>query len=44
MKTMMIYFRKAGVDIRRVTDKFDLHDLRHEVGKVLDFRAAGLST
>ena len=37
MKTMMIYIRTAGVDIRGVTDCLDLHDLSKAEGKVLIF-------
>ncbi|MFZ4404632.1 MAG: hypothetical protein ACOYOK_11070 [Pseudobdellovibrionaceae bacterium] len=26
LKTMMIYIRKAGIDIKGITDNFDLHN------------------
>ncbi len=37
MKTMMIYIRKAGVDIRGCTAKLDLHDPVAKAAKVLEF-------
>jgi len=37
MKTMMIYIRKAGIDIRGITHKLELHDPRKTSGKVLNF-------
>ena len=37
MKTMMIYIRKAGVDIRGCTAKLDLHDPVAKTAKVLEF-------
>jgi len=37
MKTMMIYTRKAGVDIRGATDCLNLHNPSIESGKVLKF-------
>jgi integrase len=37
MKTMMIYTRKAGIDIRGITDCLNLHDPTQERGQVLDF-------
>ena len=38
MKTMMINMRKAGIDIKGITDCLDIHDPGFETGKVLDFR------
>jgi integrase len=38
IKTMMIYVRKAGVDIRGATDCLNLHDAVSQNGQVLDFR------
>jgi hypothetical protein len=38
MKTMMIYIRKAGVDIKGCTNVLDLHDPSAEIGKVLQFK------
>lgn len=40
MKTMQIYMRKAGVDIRGITDTLDLHNPNFEEGGVVKF--AGL--
>lgn len=37
MKTMMIYARKAGVDIKGATDCLELHNPSAEAGKVLKF-------
>lgn len=37
MKTMMIYVRKAGVDIRGMSDCLDLHDPCSKEGKVIRF-------
>ena len=39
MKTMMIYMRKAGIDIKGITDDLNLHNPRREAGKVLGFSA-----
>jgi integrase len=39
MKTMMIYVRKAGINIRGITDRLDLHDPHYTVGKVLHLQA-----
>lgn len=36
MKTMMIYMRKAGIDIKGITNDLDLHDPSKSIGKVLD--------
>ena len=41
IKTMMIYMRKAGVDIRGITDGLDLHNPVREAAKVLDFSING---
>ncbi len=39
MKTMMIYMRKAGIDITGITTVLDgLHNPKFETAKVLDFR------
>jgi integrase len=35
LKTMMIYIRKAGVDIKGITDSLEIHDPSSERGKVL---------
>jgi len=35
MKTMMIYVRKAGVDIKGATDCLDFHDTCYTLGKVV---------
>ena len=37
IKTMMIYSRMAGIDIKGITDCLRLHDPKREIGKVLDF-------
>ena len=37
IKTMMIYMRKAGVEIRGITDGLNLHNPARKVTKVLDF-------
>jgi hypothetical protein len=37
MKTIMVYIRKAGVDIRGCSQKLDLHDPSHRGSKVLEF-------
>ena len=36
-KTMVIYLRKAGVDIQGATDVLKLHDSTQETGQVLEF-------
>lgn len=36
-KTMVIYLRKAGVDIQGATDVLRLHDSTQEIGKLLEF-------
>ncbi len=41
-KTMMIYIRKAGVDIQGATDRLQLHNPSLEPAKVLDFGIRGL--
>lgn len=40
MKTMMIYVRKAGVDIRGMTDRLDLHNPALDGGQVRSLREA----
>lgn len=40
IKTMMIYMRKAGIDIRGITDCLQLHNPSHEGGQVLEFRGS----
>lgn len=37
LKTMMIYMRKSGIEIKGITNSLDLHNPKLEVGKVLDF-------
>lgn len=37
MKTMMIYMRKTGIDIRGMTDCLNLHDPNFSGAKVLNF-------
>lgn len=37
MKTMMIYIRKAGIDIWGITGKLDLHDPILKSGQVIGF-------
>lgn len=37
LKTMQFYIRKAGINIRGITDALDLHNPSKEVGKVLNF-------
>ncbi|MGE0525674.1 MAG: tyrosine-type recombinase/integrase [Bdellovibrionales bacterium] len=37
LKTMQIYIRKAGVDIKGITDELDLHNPCQRVAGVLDF-------
>lgn len=39
MKTMMIYSRMAGIDIKGITDILNLHNPSRTAGKVLDFSA-----
>ena len=39
LKTMMIYVRKAGVDIRGMMDRMDLHNPSKSVGTLLNFEA-----
>lgn len=38
MKTMMIYMRKAGIEIQGMTDGFNLHDPSREKGKIVALR------
>jgi integrase len=38
LKTMQIYIRKAGVDIKGITDKLNLHDPAMKSGEVIPFR------
>lgn len=38
LKTMMIYIRKAGIDIKGITDLLDLHNPNKESAIVLDFQ------
>jgi integrase len=38
LKTMQIYIRKAGVDIRGITDCLSFHDHNARSAKVLDFK------
>jgi len=40
IKTLMIYVRKAGVDIRGMSDCLDLHDPARDGNNVLTFRPA----
>jgi len=35
LKTMMIYVRKAGINIRGITDDLQLHDPSHVNGQVI---------
>lgn len=42
IKTMMIYMRKAGVDIKGITDGLNLHDPSRSSAKVLDFSGKSL--
>ncbi len=37
LKTMMIYVRKAGINIRGITDDLQLHDPSHVNGQVIQF-------
>jgi integrase len=37
LKTMMVYMRKAGIDIRGITDVLTLHNPSRETAKVLEF-------
>lgn len=37
LKTMAIYIRKAGVDLKGITDKLNLHDTANKNGVVLSF-------
>jgi integrase len=43
MKTMMIYIRKAGVDIKGASDVLDLHDPNEKTGVLLQFTGCSLS-
>lgn len=38
LKTMMIYIRKAGIDIKGITDMLDLHNPSRQSAVVLDFQ------
>jgi integrase len=38
LKTMMVYMRKAGINIRGITDVLTLHDPSTEAVKILEFR------
>lgn len=38
IKTLMIYTRKAGVDIRGITDRLDLHNPSRVAGKVINLQ------
>lgn len=40
MKTMQIYMRKAGVDIRGITDGLKLHEPLSKSAQILDFRVS----
>lgn len=40
MKTMLVYMRKAGIDIQGITDVLTLHNPFREGAKVLEFRPA----
>jgi integrase len=40
MKTMMIYIRKAGIDIQGITDQFSLHDPLLTTAQVIGFPGA----
>ena len=44
LKTMMIYMRKAGINIRGITDCLKLHNPSYETGKLLDFVEARSKT
>ena len=39
IKTMMIYMRKAGVDIKGITDNLSLYNPSRDAAKVLKFEA-----
>lgn len=41
LKTMQVYVRKAGVDIKGITDGLLLHDPLIREGQLLEFRSAG---
>jgi hypothetical protein len=43
MKTMMIYVRKAGVDIRGMTDCLDLNNSSRKTVRILPFSLTGLN-
>jgi hypothetical protein len=38
MKTMMIYMRKAGIEIRGITDSLRLHEHHQQVANVIKMR------
>lgn len=38
LKTMMIYMRKAGVEIRGITDKLNLHDPSREAAEIIPLK------
>jgi len=40
MKTMMIYIRKAGIDIKGITDRLNLHDPSQTTAHVIGFPGA----
>jgi len=42
LKTMMIYMRKAGIDIRGITDVLDLHNPSRETAKVFSILQNGV--
>ena len=41
IKTMQIYIRKAGVDIKGITDCLDFHDPKNQGAQVLDLNLRG---
>lgn len=40
LKTMMIYIRKAGINIRGITDTLSLHDPSKNEGQILQFKGS----
>jgi len=41
LKTMMIYMRKAGIDIRGITDVLTLHNPARETARIFSIEKKG---
>lgn len=42
LKTMMVYMRKAGIDIKGITDVLNLHNHSRETGRILEMPSRSL--